>query len=85
MHHIEDPGIAKIYQKLTGIFHDVFDDDTIVLSPELTAAGVEGWDSLTHIRLILSVERVFRVRFNAAEVARLKNVAEFVESIKAKL
>jgi len=85
MHRTEDPGVAEIYQKLTGIFHDVFDDDSIVLTPELTAADVEGWDSLTHIRLILSVERAFKVRFNAAEVARLKNVGEFVESIKAKL
>jgi acyl carrier protein len=85
MHHLEDSGIGEIYQKLTEIFHDVFDDDTIVLCPELTAAGVEGWDSLTHIRVVLNVERAFRVRFNAAEVARLKNVGEFVESIKAKL
>jgi acyl carrier protein len=85
MHRTEDPGITDIYQKLTTIFRDVFGEDHIVLRPESTAADVEGWDSLTHIRLVLSVERAFRVRFSAAEVAKLKNVGEFVESIRAKL
>jgi acyl carrier protein len=85
MHSTEDPKDAEIYRKLTGIFHDVFDDDDIVLRPETTAADVEGWDSLTHIRLVLNVERAFHVRFSAADVAKLKNVGEFVESIRAKL
>lgn len=70
---------------LTKIFHDVFDDDTIVLRPDLTAADVEGWDSLAHVRLLLTVERKMGIRFNAAEAGKLKNVGELLELIDSKL
>jgi acyl carrier protein len=75
---------AEIYRKLVGIFRDVFDDETLVIAPELTAADVDEWDSLSHIRLVLTVEKNFRINFTASEVANLKNVAEFVELIKLK-
>lgn len=76
---------GAIYEKLTGVFHSVFDDDTVVLSPALTADDVDDWDSLAHIRLVLSVEKAFGVKFSAAEVGSLKNVGEFVSLIQSKL
>jgi len=75
---------AEIYQKLTRIFHDVFDDDDIVVRPELTADDVDEWDSLSHIRLVLTVEKTFNVKFSAFEIAKLKNVGEFVDLIRSK-
>ena len=74
----------EIYEKLNGVFQNVFDDESIALRPELTAKDVDGWDSLTHIRLLLTVEKAFSVKFSAAEIGKLKNVAELVELIKAK-
>lgn len=73
-----------IYAKLTDIFHDVFDDESIVVTPQLTADNVDEWDSLAHIRLIMAVEGKFGVKFSAAEVGRLKNVGEFVSLIESK-
>lgn len=75
---------AEIYRKLTDTFHDVFDDESIVVRPELTAKDVEEWDSLSHIRLVLSVEKAFGLKFSASEIGRLKNVGEFVALIQAK-
>jgi acyl carrier protein len=75
---------GEIYQKLNGIFRDVFDDDSIAVRPELTADDVDEWDSLSHIRLVLTVERAFKVKFSASEIGRLKNVGEFVELIQLK-
>ena len=72
---------AKIYSTLTQVFEDVFDEESIVLTPELTADDVDGWDSLTHIRLILTVERTFGVKFTTSEIAKLKNVGELVSLI----
>jgi acyl carrier protein len=72
------------YAKLTQIFHDVFDDDSIVVTPELTANAVDDWDSLGHMRLILAVETAFGLGFSAAEVKRLQNVGEFVALIQSK-
>lgn len=70
---------------LTQVLHDVFDDDTIVLRPDLSAADVDGWDSLAHVRLLLTVERKFGIKFNAIEAGKLKNVGELMELIDSKL
>ncbi len=71
-----------IYERLTPIFRDVFDDDELVVHPELTAKDVAEWDSMSHIRLVLTVERAFGTRFAASEVAGLENVGQFVSLIK---
>ena len=76
---------SEIFEKLTPIFQDVFDDDEIVLVSDLTAADVNEWDSLSHIRLIVSVEQAFGISFTAAEVSRLENVGEFADLVKSKL
>ena len=73
-----------LYAKLTAIFHDVFDDEGIVVTPELTADDVDEWDSLSHIRLVLAIEKKFGLKFSAAEVGRLKNVGEFASVIASK-
>ena len=63
------------------IFRDVFDDDEIVIDANTTAKDIDGWDSLTHIRLLISIEKVFDLRFTAAEISDLENVGEMVELI----
>lgn len=72
------------YEMLTSVFHDVFDDDTIVVTPELTAADVDEWDSLRHIRLVAAVEKKFGLSFSAAEIGRLQNVGQLVSLIESK-
>lgn len=73
-----------IYERLSGIFQDVFEDDSVVVTPELTAADVPEWDSLSHIRLVLAVQKAFGVKFSAAQTAELKNVGDLVKLIRSK-
>lgn len=73
-----------IYAKVTDIFREVFDDDTIVLRPDLTADEVAEWDSLSHVRLILAVQKAYATKFCASQTANLKNVGELVELIRSK-
>jgi acyl carrier protein len=58
----------QIYARLTEIFQDVFDEDAIQLTPELSAKDVDGWDSLSHIRLILTVEKAFKIKLSTSEI-----------------
>ncbi len=74
----------EIYERLTIIFHDLFDDEDIVLRPMLTAGDVAEWDSLRHIQLILAVQRAFKIKFSAADTANLNNVGELAALISAK-
>ncbi len=76
---------TEIYARLNDVFRDVFDDYEIVISPETTAADVDGWDSLNHIRLILSVSREFGIQFSASEVANFKNVGDLVTAITRRM
>ena len=75
---------SETVAKLTDLLRDVLDDDDVVLRPETTAKDVRGWDSLANVRFILAVERAFKSRFAAAEVARLKNVGELAALIEAR-
>ena len=76
---------AHIYARLSKVFCEVFDSDSIRVAPDLSAKDVDGWDSLTHIRLVLTVEKAFRVRFSTAEVGKLQNVRDLVELIKSRI
>ncbi|MCQ2434577.1 MAG: acyl carrier protein [Oscillospiraceae bacterium] len=71
----------EVFARLTDVFRDVFDDDSIVLSDDTTAADVEGWDSVEHFNLISEVESVFKLRFQMREVSGMKNVGELVNII----
>ena len=72
----------EIFEKLTEIFQDVFDDDTIELDEDTTAADVPEWDSLTHIVLLSAVEDEFEIRFDMKAVQKLANVGEMVSLIE---
>jgi acyl carrier protein len=72
---------AAIYATLTQVFRDVFDDD-IELRPDLSANEVDGWDSLTHIRLMLTVEKTFHVKFSTSDLGALKDVGDLVRLIE---
>ncbi len=75
----------EILGRLNTIFRDVLDDDEIDLTPATVADDVEGWDSLAHVRLMLTVERAFSLKFTAAQVGRLKNVGDLVALIADRL
>jgi acyl carrier protein len=75
----------EIYAQLTTIFHDLFDDDTLVLTPDLTAAEVPDWDSFNHINLIVAIETRFKIKFKTAELEQLHTVGHLVSLIQTKL
>lgn len=70
-----------VINRLTGIFQDVFDDDSIEISENTTSADIEDWDSIEHITLINSVEKEFKIRFKMKEVSGMKNVGEMISII----
>jgi acyl carrier protein len=74
----------QIYARLAEIFRDVFDEDSINLTPELSAKDVDGWDSLTHIRLILTIEKAFKIKFSTSEIGKLANVGDLVALIQTR-
>jgi acyl carrier protein len=74
-----------ILAKLTPIFHQVFEEEGIVLTRETTADDIDAWDSLSHINLVLAVEIEFKIRFALGELQALKNVGDMVDLIEKKI
>ena len=72
-------------ERVQEVFRDVLDDDEIVITKDTTADDIESWDSLTHVQLIVAVEKEFSVKFSTVEVMKLKNVGEFIELIDKKV
>ena len=72
-------------EKLTAIFREVFDDDDIVIGTTTTANDIDGWDSLSHVNLIVAVEAKFNIRFNQKELLKFKNVGDLYASIENKI
>ena len=76
---------GDILDQLTLVLREVFFNDDLVASPDLTADGVEGWDSLGHVRLLVEIESSFSVRFQVTEISSLKNVGQLVDLIQKKM
>lgn len=74
--------VDDIYVRLETIFRDVFDDDDLIVTPQLTASDVDGWDSMMNVQLMLSIERAFKVHFSASQIASLSNVGELAALIQ---
>jgi acyl carrier protein len=72
-------------ETLNQIFHMVFDDDTIQVRPEMTANDVDGWDSLSHVNLITTIEAKFNIRFSQKELLKHRNVGNLIDDIERKL
>jgi acyl carrier protein len=70
--------------RLQEIFRDLFDDEEIALRPDMTAKDVAGWDSLKNVKLIVQIEKAFKIRFATGEVVGIKNVGELLALIEQK-
>jgi acyl carrier protein len=71
--------------RLNEVFREVFDDPGLTVSAATTAHDVPGWDSITHITLVIEIERRFDVKFQMAQLEQLRNVGELVEILAARL
>ncbi|MBF0595159.1 MAG: acyl carrier protein [Candidatus Omnitrophica bacterium] len=76
---------ADVLKQVNEIFIDVLDNESIVLKRETVAKDVEEWDSLTHIQLIVTVEKHFKIKFTAAEILKFRDVGHFCDEIIRKL
>ncbi|MBQ5782620.1 MAG: acyl carrier protein [Oscillospiraceae bacterium] len=71
-----------IFEELTEIFRDIFDDEEIELTDETTADDIEDWDSLEQINLLVAIEKKFSIKFQLAEVSHLANVGDMVDLVQ---
>lgn len=76
---------TAVVEKLTPVFRQVFNNESIVVTDEMTASDVDGWDSLSHMLLITEVETAFSIKFKLRELNKMKNVGDMIEIIMGKV
>lgn len=79
------PTIDTVLEEASVIFRDTLENDDIQLTPATTADDIEEWDSLTHIQLIVALEKHFKIKFTTSEITSYKNVGQLAEGIVQKL
>jgi acyl carrier protein len=71
-------------QQLRDIMMDVFELDQLSITETTTAHDIEQWNSLSHIRLMVAIERALKIRFSNAEIENLNDVGDLIRHIDAK-
>lgn len=56
----------------------------LVVDEATQAHDVPGWDSLSHVEVLLEVQREYGIRFRSTEVIRLKSVGDLQALVRAK-
>lgn len=74
---------TELFAILTPIFRDILEEDSLVLTENLTANDVENWDSLSHVRLIVAIEQELGINFDLTEASNAKNVGDLIKQIQS--
>ncbi len=75
----------EILSKVEDIFRDILDDEDIVLTDETIADDIDEWDSLTHVQLVVAIEKALGIKFKSKEILSWNNVGEMIDTISSKL
>ena len=75
----------EVFNNVLEVFRKVLENDKLELKPTYTAYDVDGWDSLTHIMLVVEIEKHFNISFLSDEITSWKNIGEMIECIKRRL
>ncbi|MBF0312085.1 MAG: acyl carrier protein [Oligoflexia bacterium] len=75
----------EMIKSVNSIFINILDNDNIVLARETTAKDIEEWDSLSHIQLVVAIEKHFKIRFSSGEIQGFKNVGEMCDNLLTKV
>jgi acyl carrier protein len=76
--------MASLDQRIQKVFQEVFDNDGLYVTDAMSAKDVPNWDSLAHVKLIVSLEEEFSVRFSLQEVTTMSNVGDLKRAVAAK-
>jgi acyl carrier protein len=76
---------TEILKEINTIFRDILDDETIVIEEQTTAKDIEEWDSLTHIQIVVTIEKHFKIRFTSKEIQSWNHIGELLDCIESKM
>jgi len=76
---------SDILRQLTDVFREALGAETLILTADMKAADVPGWNSQNEAILMVAIEVRFGIKFKTGEIVQLGNIEELVELIDEKL
>lgn len=76
--------MSDVLTDVRGIIRELLKQDELELAEDTTAADVDGWDSLSNIRIVIAIEKHFGIKFTAKEIQTYQDVGEFCRAIAEK-
>lgn len=74
----------QILADVQEIFREVLDNEEIEINFETVADDIEEWDSLSHIQLIVAIEKQFKIKFSSKELMEWKTIGDMIDCICSK-
>jgi len=81
----QQPAQDETLRIVEGIFRKVLREDRLSIRSETSAKDVDGWDSFTHMTLIVAIEKRFGIKFKLAELQAARDVGDLLNLIKSKV
>lgn len=69
---------------LLEVMKEVFKKSDMNISETTELKDIDGWDSLLHMQLLVSIEKKFGIKFKLSELDRLTSVSEILNIIESK-
>jgi len=73
-----------VKQEIETLMADLFDIKTEDVTDSLTMANTDGWDSLKHMELIVSIEHTFGVELTFDEIVAMQTLKDIKKILKEK-
>ena len=74
----------SILLEIKSIIRNVIGDDSIEIELQTVASDVNGWDSLAHITIVISIEQHYSIKFSLTELQNIKEISGLVDLVKSK-
>jgi acyl carrier protein len=74
-----------IMLNLEKVFRNVFNNESLIISREMSSSDVDGWNSLNHMILVSEVEKLFSIKLKLKDLNKMHNVGDMIDIIVSKL
>ena len=74
-----------VLPRVETVFRRVLAQPALMLRRDHSDLDINGWDSLSHVQIIVGIEREFGLTLRAGDVIGVRNVGELCDAVRARL
>lgn len=75
---------TDVFNKVQEVFREVLEDEELIIKEDYNSEDIDDWDSLTHIMLVVEIEKTFNMRFLSSEISNWKDIGAMITAIESK-